>query len=84
MAAGLARERGDLSEVAEQLHQALMTRDVIGQAKGILMERLKLTPEEAFDALRHASQRLNEKLRAVASTLAETGEFDATDARRNR
>ena len=84
MAAGAARERGHLQDVAEQLNQALLTRDVIGQAKGILMERLKLTPEEAFDALRHSSQRLNEKLRAVAFTLAETGEFDTTDVRRNR
>ena len=25
----------------EQLHQALATRDLIGQAKGILMERFK-------------------------------------------
>ena len=50
-----------------------MSRDVIGQAKGILMERLKLTPEDAFDALRRASQRLNEKLRAVALTLAADG-----------
>jgi len=84
MAAGVARERGHLQDVAEQLKQALLARDVIGQAKGILMERLKLTPEEAFDALRHSSQRLNEKLRAVAFTLAETGEFDTTDVRRNR
>ena len=40
------------------------------------MERLRLTSEQAFDALRHSSNQLNEKLHAVASTLAETGEFD--------
>ena len=50
MAAEAVRERDGLQDVAEQLHQALLTRDVIGQAKGILMERLKLTPEQAFDA----------------------------------
>ena len=61
------------------LHKALLSRDVIGQAKGILMERLKLTPEEAFDVLRHASNRLNEKLHVVALNLAETGELDARD-----
>jgi len=83
MAAGQARERGSLQDVAQQLSQALLTRDVIGQAKGILMERLKLTPEEAFDALRHSYQRLNEKLRAVAFTLAETGEFDTADVHRD-
>ena len=61
--------------MAENLHKALLNRDVIGQAKGILMERLKLTPEDAFDALRQASNQLNEKLHRVALTLAETGEL---------
>jgi hypothetical protein len=79
LAAGAAHERGDLQDLADNLSSALLTRDVIGQAKGILMERLKLTPEDAFDALRHSSQRLNEKLRAVARRLAETGEFDTKD-----
>ena len=59
-----------------------MSRDVIGQAKGILMERLKLTPEDAFDVLRRTSQRLNEKLRSVAVTVAQTGEFDSSDTLR--
>jgi hypothetical protein len=76
LAAAVVRERGLLHDRTQQLSEALVTRDVIGQAKGILMERLKLTPEQAFDALRHSSQRLNEKLRKVASALAETGEFD--------
>jgi AmiR/NasT family two-component response regulator len=60
--------------MSRNLHQALSSRDVIGQAKGILMERLRITPDEAFDALRRSSQRLNVKLREVAATLAETGE----------
>ena len=79
MAARAVRERRGLEEVAVNLHQALLTRDVIGQAKGILMERLKLTPEDAFDALRRASNRLNEKLHTVALTLAETGELDTPE-----
>ena len=80
MAARAVRERDALEDLADNLHKALLTRDVIGQAKGILMERLKLTPEEAFDVLRHASCRLNEKLHAVAQNLAETGELDTADA----
>ena len=76
MAAKAVSERDALEEVAQNLHKALLTRDVIGQAKGILMERLKLTPEDAFDALRHASNQLNEKLHAVAVNLAETGELE--------
>ena len=74
VAAGAMRERDALEEMSRNLHQALSSRDVIGQAKGILMERLRITPEEAFDALRRSSQRLNVKLREVAATLAETGE----------
>ncbi|MEO7068859.1 MAG: ANTAR domain-containing protein, partial [Nostocoides sp.] len=58
---------------------ALLSRDVIGQAKGILMERLKISPEDAFDVLRRSSNRLNEKLQAVALALAQTGEFNSRD-----
>ena len=80
VAAGAVRDRGALEDLAENLNKALLSRDVIGQAKGILMERLKITPEDAFDALRRSSNRLNEKLRAVAANLAATGEFDTSNA----
>jgi AmiR/NasT family two-component response regulator len=43
---------------------------VIGQAKGILMERHGYDADRAFDALRRASQHLNIKLRDIADTLA--------------
>ena len=76
MAAGAVRERGALQDLAQNLDKALLSRDVIGQAKGILMERLKIGPEDAFDALRRSSNRLNQKLHAVALRVAETGEFD--------
>jgi ANTAR domain/GAF domain len=56
---------------AAQLRQAVNTRDVIGQAKGILMERRKVDADEAFDILRAASQSLNIKLAQVARTLVE-------------
>jgi GAF domain-containing protein len=59
----------------EGLLQALDHRDVIGQAKGILMERHKVTAEQAFEMLIRASQALNVKLRDVAAQLAATGEF---------
>lgn len=55
---------------AAQLQEALRSRDVIGQAKGILMERRGITEDEAFDVLRVASQSLNVKLAVVAETLA--------------
>jgi ANTAR domain-containing protein/GAF domain-containing protein len=54
-----------------QLREALRSRDVIGQAKGVLMERRGISESEAFDILRTASQSLNIKLVRVAATLTE-------------
>jgi len=54
---------------------ALTSRDLIGQAKGILMERHKIGSQQAFEMLVWASQHSHTKLRGVAETLAETGEF---------
>ena len=63
---------------AENLRQALITRQLIGQAQGILMERERITAEQAFDVLRRASQHLNTKLREVAQDLVDTGERPPT------
>jgi hypothetical protein len=54
---------------AGQLARALDSRDVIGQAKGILMERRGLTADDAFDVLVTASQSLNIKLTEIARTV---------------
>lgn len=62
-----ARTAGELREA--QLAEALRSRDVIGQAKGILMERRGQSADEAFAVLQRASQDLNIKLRDVAQTL---------------
>jgi len=64
-----------LTEKVEGLEEALLSRDVIGQAKGILMERLHLTSDQAFEELRSASQQQNRKLRDIAALLAETGQW---------
>ena len=61
------------ARVQENLEVALQGRDVIGQAKGILVERRRVTPVEAFDILRTASQRRNVKLSRVAADLVESG-----------
>ena len=55
---------------AAHLRRAVEGRDVIGQAKGILMHRRHITADEAFDVLRRASQDLNVKLADLARTLA--------------
>src|SRR3954451_24595805 len=71
----LARTRRDLRQREAALHRSLSTRDVIGQAKGILMERERLSAGQAFDRLRRASQGLNVKLSDIAQKLAEAGEL---------
>lgn len=55
---------------SRQKDEAIRTRDVIGQAKGILMARENISEDEAFDLLRRASQRMNVKLRTVADQVA--------------
>ncbi len=57
------------------LHAALGTREVIGEAKGILMERYKITGVEAFGLLVASSQAVNRKLRDVAEHLVAVGEL---------
>ncbi|MGI8756504.1 MAG: GAF and ANTAR domain-containing protein [Acidimicrobiales bacterium] len=69
-----AEERASDDEATGNLNEALATREFIGQAQGILMERERITADQAFDVLRRASQRLNVKLRRVAEALVETGE----------
>lgn len=51
----------------EHLETALASRDVIGQAKGLLMARQDINSDEAFAVLRNASQRLNVKIRDIAN-----------------
>jgi hypothetical protein len=54
-----------------QLRRAIDSRDIIGQAKGILMNRRGISSEEAFDLLRRISQDMNVKLADLARTLAD-------------
>lgn len=55
------------------LEVALATSRTIGMALGIIIERCRLSPEEAFTVLRQISQRDHRKLRDVASELVFTG-----------
>jgi GAF domain-containing protein len=66
----------DARELSENLRAAMEFRSVIEQAKGILMERHRLTDDEAFRLLAEASQRANRKLRHIAEDLVRTGELD--------
>ena len=60
---------------AGQMHDALGNRDIIGQAKGVLMERHRITADAAFGVLSRVSQAENRKLAEVARRLVETGEL---------
>jgi GAF domain-containing protein len=59
----------------DQLREAISRRDMIGQAKGILIERYRISSDAAFATLARASQATNVKLAEVARHLTETGEL---------
>jgi GAF domain-containing protein len=61
------------AEEAVNMRAAMVTRGMIEQAKGILMERHKITADQAFTILTRASQHTGTKLREVASELVRTG-----------
>lgn len=62
-------------ERAEHLAAALDSRAVIDQAKGILMERYKLTADLAFQALTRVSMESNTKVRDIAEHFVRTGDL---------
>lgn len=59
---------------SQNLRQAVASRDVIGQAKGLLMNRDHTSAEQAFEQLVGASQHANMKLADVARWLVEEHE----------
>lgn len=61
------------AEQREHLTTALNSRDTTGQAKGILMERHKVTAPQAFAMLVRVSSRTNRRLVDIADQLATTG-----------
>ena len=62
----------------EHLRRAVDSRDLIGQAKGILMERYKITADQAFQVLARVSQQTNRRLADVADELTQTGSVPGT------
>lgn len=67
-----AMSHEEARRLSEQLRQALRSRDVIGQAKGILRERHGVDEEAAFGMLAEEAQRTNQKLRNVAARLLDS------------
>ncbi len=50
---------------------ALASRDIIGQAKGMIMERYQIDAVEAFDRLRQLSQQSNIRVAEISRRLVE-------------
>jgi GAF domain-containing protein len=65
------------SRHGEQLESAVSTRDRIGQAKGIIMERFGIDDVQAFDMLRRLSQDSNTRLIDVAQRVIDTRRNDS-------
>jgi transcriptional regulator with GAF, ATPase, and Fis domain len=67
------------AQQVQGLHLALDNRDVIGQAKGILMERFGIGQQQAFSMLVESSQNTNMKLVKVAEWLTTEAEKRAAN-----
>jgi len=57
--------------LAEQLREAIKSREIIGQAKGLLMAREGVSDDEAFEMLKRVSQNQNVKLRDIAQKIVD-------------
>jgi GAF domain-containing protein len=68
----------DSEATKANLLEALATRQVIGQAMGIIMAREHCGSEDAFDVLRKVSQRTNVKLRDIAAEILRVTETNAS------
>ncbi|WP_374969231.1 ANTAR domain-containing protein [Terrabacter sp. BE26] len=69
----IAVEGAMVEERADNLEAALGNSRAIGTAIGVLVERHRITPAQAFEMLRSASQHTNRKLAVVAEELVRTG-----------
>ncbi len=88
VAAGNLHAYQSARAMADNLQAALESRAVIDQAKGVLIERYKLTPDRAFQLLAQASMHANRKVHDIADDLVRTGELPAVaprgDSKRSR
>jgi GAF domain-containing protein len=66
----------------DQRGLAMINRTVIGQAEGILMERLGLDADQAFAYLRRISQESNRKLVAICAEIVQTRRLPQLDNHR--
>ena len=77
----VAWQMAEREKAVGDLTQGMETRQVIGQAVGLLMAQRRCTADEAFELLKGASQRGNEKLRDVAARMVAGHESDVRSGR---
>lgn len=63
---GLLAHVAELERENGQLREALESRVVIEQAKGVLAERYFLVPDQAFEAMRRAARSSGRRIHEVA------------------
>ena len=68
------------AQKVDDLNRKVDARDLIGQAKGILMERFGITAHQAFNMLVQVSQSGNRKLHDIARELTESRRLSGPDA----
>ena len=73
LVAAISDAVGELADKQANLEKAIESHRMIGQAVGVLVERHRLTPSQAFQQLRRASQDRNVRLREIARRVLETG-----------
>jgi hypothetical protein len=73
----LAERLAGAEERVMQLEEALESRIVIEQAKGVLAERLAISVGEAFDILRYAARSHRTKLHEIARRVVEEAQTPA-------
>jgi GAF domain-containing protein len=77
---GIMHERTMRSadEQISDLRRSLTDRAVVEQAKGLIAERLSITPDDGFDRLRRHARSRNQRVRAAAQRILR-GDLDPTE-----
>jgi|1186.fasta_scaffold32212_3 GAF domain-containing protein len=79
-ALAVALRMAEREAAVDHLQHGMVSRQVIGQAVGLLMAQRRCGADEAFELLKGASQRSNEKLRDIAQRLVDAHEAEVRTA----
>jgi hypothetical protein len=68
---GNAQAYWDARALSEHLSESIVSREIIEQAKGIVMESMRCSGDQAFAYLVQQSQQTNTKLRVIAQGIVD-------------